>query len=83
MEDWKVRLVEEYEQLSNRYEKLGAFLEKEGAIEKVGLSQYKLLLFQFTGMGIYFKALEERIEDLNIDVNEDWSLLDDNNDKED
>lgn len=69
MEDWKVRLVEEYKQLSERIEKLGASLNKEEFYNKVGRVQHFYLVSQYTGMRIYKEALEDRLEDLGIKVN--------------
>jgi hypothetical protein len=40
MEDWKVRLVEEYKQLNERMSKLGEALMKEEFYEKVGRVQH-------------------------------------------
>lgn len=68
MEDWKVRLVEEYKQLNERISKLGEALMKEEFYEKVGRVQYFYMVSQYTGMRIYKKALEDRLEDLGIKV---------------
>lgn len=69
MEDWKVRLIEEYKQLNERMEKLGASLNKEEFYNKVGRVQHFYLVSQYTGMRIYKEALEDRLEDLGIKVN--------------
>ncbi len=68
MEDWKVRLVEEYKQLNERMSKLGEALMKEGFYEKVGRVQHFYMVSQYTGMRIYKEALEDRLEDLGIKV---------------
>lgn len=68
MEDWKVRLVEEYKQLDERMSKLGEALMKEGFYEKAGRVQHFYMVSQYTGMRIYKEALEDRLEDLGIKV---------------
>ena len=68
MEDWKVRLVEEYKQLNERMSKLGEALMKEEFYEKVGRAQHFYMVSQYTGMRIYKEALEDRLEDLGIKV---------------
>lgn len=68
MEDWKVRLVEEYKQLLERLEKLSIALNKEEFYEKVGRVQHFYMVSQYTGMRIYKEALEDRLKDLGIKV---------------
>ena len=68
MEDWKVRLVEEYKQLLERLEKLSIALNKEEFYEKVGRVQYFHMVSQYIGMRIYKEALEDRLKDLGIKV---------------
>ena len=68
MEDWKVRLVEEYKQLLGRMEKLSIALNKEEFYEKVGRVQHFYMVSQYTGMRIYKEALEDRLKDLGIKV---------------
>ena len=68
MEDWKVRLVEEYKQLLERMERLSIALNKEEFYEKVGRVQHFYKVSQYTGMRIYKEALEDRLEDLGIKV---------------
>lgn len=68
MEDWKVRLVEEYTQLLERMEKLSIALNKEEFYEKVGRVQHFYMVSQYTGMRIYKEALEDRLKDLGIKV---------------
>lgn len=68
MEDWKVRLVEEYKQLLKRMEKLSIALNKEEFYEKVGRVQHFYMVSQYTGMRIYKEALEDRLKDLGIKV---------------
>lgn len=68
MEDWKVRLVEEYKQLNERMSKLGEALMKEEFYEKDGRVQHFYMVSQYTGMRIYIEALEDRLEDLGIKV---------------
>lgn len=66
MEDWKIRLIEEHEQLLDRTGKLGAALKSEGFYEKVGPVQHFYMVSQYTGMRTYLEALENRLEDLGI-----------------
>ena len=68
MEDWKVRLVEEYKHLLERMEKLSIALNKEEFYEKVGRVQHFYMVSQYTGMRIYKEALEDRLKDLGIKV---------------
>lgn len=68
MEDWKVKLVEEYKQLLERMEKLSISLNKEEFYEKVGRVQHFYMVSQYTGMRIYKEALEDRLKDLGIKV---------------
>jgi predicted glycosyltransferase involved in capsule biosynthesis len=68
MEDWKVRLVEEYKQLLERMEKLSIALNKEEFYEKVDRVQHFYMVSQYTGMRIYKEALEDRLKDLGIKV---------------
>lgn len=68
MEDWKVRLVEEYKQLLERMERLSIALNKEEFYEKVGRVQHFYMVSQYTGMRIYKEALEDRLKDLGIKV---------------
>lgn len=68
MEDWKVRLVEEYKQLLERMEKLSIALNKEEFYEKVGRVQHFYMVSQYTRMRIYKEALEDRLKDLGIKV---------------
>ena len=68
MEDWKVRLVEEYKQLLERMEKLSIALNKEEFYEKVCRVQHFYMVSQYTGMRIYKEALEDRLKDLGIKV---------------
>lgn len=68
MEDWKVRLVEEYKQLLERMEKLSIALSKEEFYEKVGRVQHFYMVSQYTGMRIYKETLEDRLKDLGIKV---------------
>lgn len=68
MEDWKVRLVEEYKQLLERMKKLSIALNKEKFYEKAGRVQHFYMVSQYTGMRIYKEALEDRLKDLGIKV---------------
>ncbi|QOR58276.1 hypothetical protein [uncultured phage cr106_1] len=66
MEDFKVRLVEEYKQLDERVSKLETALSTDNFQEKVGKVQYISMIQQLTGMRVYKEALEYRLKDLKI-----------------
>ena len=66
MEDFKVRLVEEYKQLDERVSKLETALSTDNFQEKVGKVQYVGMIQQLTGMRVYKEALEYRLKDLKI-----------------
>lgn len=68
MEGWRIRLVEEYNQLHERLEKLNTLISKEEFYKKVGNTQYFYIVSQYTGMRIYKEFLEARLEDLGIKV---------------
>lgn len=68
MEEWKVKLVEEYKQLNERVSKLGEALMKEESYEKIGRVQHFYMVSQYTGIRIYKEALKDRLEDLGIKV---------------
>lgn len=63
MEDFKTRLVDEYNQLEEKLNKLDAFLisDKVDGIEDV---QNALLHVQAAAMNTYLQCLRERIERL-------------------
>lgn len=66
MEDFKKRLVTEYQELVEKKDKLSAALQTEGFEEKVGKVQYFYMVTQYTGMRIYMEALADRLNDLRI-----------------
>lgn len=68
MEDWKVRMIEEYKQLRERADKLTAALDKEDSYVRFGKMQYTLMTAQLIGMNLYKRSLEQRLDDLNIEV---------------
>jgi len=66
MEDFQKRMLDEHRELSERLTKLNAALSKDGFCEKVGDYQYKLMKEQAQGMGMYYKALTERLADMDL-----------------
>lgn len=50
--------------------KLESALKSEGFYEKVGPVQHFYMVSQYTGMRTYLEALENRLEDLGIKLNE-------------
>lgn len=65
MEDFKVRLLEEYKELEKRFIKLNEFLSGE---MKVSERQAELLHRQAYAMEKYLEALQLRLIDLGIEV---------------
>lgn len=65
-EPWQKCLVDEYQSLNERTAQLNESLELDGFIDKVGETQYNLLLKQKDAMLSYEKILEERMIDLKI-----------------
>lgn len=65
-EPWQKRLVDEYQSLNERTAQLNESLELDGFIDKVGETQYNLLLKQKDAMLSYEKILKERMIDLKI-----------------
>ena len=74
MEDWKIRMVQEYRQLKERYEKLHRMIVKieAGTIEFTPNCPLHLLQSQARAMGEYLYCLEIRseIEDIDLDSKE-------------
>lgn len=69
MEDWKVRLVEEYKQLLERMEKLSTALSKEEFYEKVGRVSAFLYSISVHWNGEFIRRLlKDRLKDLGIKV---------------
>ena len=70
MEDYKIRVVEEYKQVKDRYEKLHKMLVKAdaGKLEFTPTCPIDLLREQAAAMGRYLYILEERavIEDIDL-----------------
>lgn len=59
MEDWKRRLIEEYDQLEERIMKLRRFLNETPPTEVQG---YDLMLCQYRAMQTYSQALHSRMK---------------------
>ena len=73
MDDWKTRLVDEYHELKNRYEKLKAYNNKQevkrntkSEFAKEEHYRYCLMRDQQRAMGEYLHILELRAELENI-----------------
>ena len=66
MEDFKVRLLEERNQLKEKVEKLDLFLESE-TFEQLDLTLQMLMEDQFYAMEHYLDSLQSRIEYLKIE----------------
>lgn len=62
------RLLEEYNQLSDKVSKLEKALGSDGFIDKVGIVQFNYMKRQYSGMCIYLTAIKDRCEDLKIKV---------------
>ncbi len=60
------RLLEEYDQLSDRVNKLEKALESDGFIDKVGQVQFDHMEKQYSGMSLYLEALKDRLKDLKL-----------------
>ena len=63
MEDLKTRLVDEYNQLEEKLNKLDAFLMSD-KVDSVADVQNALLYVQAAAMNTYLQCLRERIERL-------------------
>ena len=66
MEDFKRRLLEEYTQLQDRFNKLDEALSSEGFPDKVGPFQYNMMILQYHGMATYLSALKLRLDNLDL-----------------
>ena len=75
MEPWKKRFVNEYNELSNRTDKLAKMLEKyqAGTLDFTPNCSYDLLHEQLVYMRQYLRVLRERaqIEKLDVEGSED------------
>ena len=58
--EWRIRLLQERDELRNRFVALGAFLDAEQP--EVGAEQLELLRDQYLAMGAYLAILNRRIE---------------------
>lgn len=67
MNDFKTRLLEERNQLSERVNKLDAFFES-GKVLTLSTIQQDLLYEQFVAMITYLDCLERRIDDLDNNI---------------
>lgn len=68
MEDWKVRVVNEFKELNDRVEKIWNFVHQDPKFTELDKTERKLLLRQLTGMSTYLDALEDRLEYYKIKV---------------
>ena len=68
MEDFQKRMLDEHIQLVERLSKLNAALEKDGFLQKVGITQFTLMTQQKLGMTSYLEALEDRMRDMGIEA---------------
>ena len=68
MEDFQKRMLDEHIQLVERLGKLNAALEKDGFLQKVGITQFTLMTKQKLGMTSYLEALEDRMRDMGIEA---------------
>ena len=68
MEDFQKRMLDEHIQLVGRLSKLNAALEKDGFLQKVGITQFTLMTKQKLGMTSYLEALEDRMIDMGIEA---------------
>ena len=68
MEDFQKRMLDEHIQLVERLSKLNAALEKDGFLQKVGITQFTLMTKQKLGMTSYLEALEDRTRDMGIEA---------------
>lgn len=70
MEEYKVRLIKEYNELKERYGKLGVMLEKHhnGTLHFTPTCPIELLQNQHRVMGEYKAILEERATIENIEL---------------
>lgn len=59
------RLRNEYDEITERLEKLQAFLDKDDTLEKVGDTQYTLLIQQSVYMDAYRKIIAFRLRNLS------------------
>lgn len=60
------RLIEEHKQLKERRERLDDALREDELIDKVGISQYKLMCKQSSAMLLYEIMLTRRLTNLGI-----------------
>lgn len=64
-ETFSDRLKNEYDEITERLEKLQSFLNKDDALEKVGVTQYMLLIQQSVYMAAYRKIISFRLRNLS------------------
>ena len=69
MEDLLDRLSEEYDQLSNRINKLSDFIDWDEEFNKLSDLQRVLLVTQLNAMDMYHNILETRIYDIQQQSN--------------
>lgn len=72
MEEFKVRLLEEYNQLLDRLTKLKSALVSSNFEDKVGKTQYDLMIKQSSAMLDYALILKSRMIDLEIIDKEEY-----------
>ena len=68
MEDFQKRMLDEHIQFVERLSKLNAALEKDGFLQKVGITQFTIMTKQKLGMTSYLEALEDRMRDMGIEA---------------
>lgn len=66
MENYQKRMLDEYNELKERYDKLNAALYTDGFREKVGDYQFDLMKEQLLGMKKYLIALIDRLNDMGL-----------------
>lgn len=67
---FKNRMIEEYNQLGDKLDKLNTALNKDGFKEKVGEKQYNMMCLQYRAMTEYWNILKNRMTDLEIKFEE-------------
>jgi hypothetical protein len=63
VEDWKIRVINEYNELSGRYNKLSKYIKAQ--TNKL-TDEYKLLASQQKAMRMYKTILEKRIGSIKV-----------------
>lgn len=66
MENYQKRMLDEYNELKERYDKLNVALCTDDFREKVGDYQFDLMKEQLLGMKKYLIALIDRLNDMGL-----------------